>query len=741
VRELNKTLPSMPVKRFTQLMFRACPMLREFAKNHEEAFERFMKYKLNVPVCGAIILNDILDKCILVKGWKTSSGWGFPKGKINQLEIKADCAIREVNEEVGFDITDYLVEDHKISMMIKDQEVTLYIVSGISEDTLFQTRTRKEISKIEWFRLVDLPTWKRNHTAPGKFYLITPFIGPLKDFVKARKTEARQRLLLEQQRQQHKAQQQQQQQENGTPAKAARKKQPQQTQESQQSEPPATPSAVDNLFSRILVSSTPSTPAPADEIEEPPLSDTPDPHMARLMQTLFTSASLTADTSSSSEPESSRSATPTDTSSSHSPAVDPSKTPRVNGIPVPSDTCRPASSMSQSSNESSSPPVTGELQRKRSMHLALLQTVDDEIARAVTPLQRPATTSPVRPLHQHPLAFAPPPPYINHHAHPSHPGPSHHLAHQPFPHHQPFAPHGPMNGHGRPPQVPLGFNPALAAMRLPPLQQFPLHAPGVLPIPPLSAGPMLNSFPQGLHGRVQPLHPGPFNGLPYLGIAPPLSAGPLSAHNNGQLRALVNQRAHLEFPPQSIGAPTGGMPARPSTAALGDLRTTPVPPTANSGPASPNLALQALNGSARRPSAALQALNGSQPNTVLQVLNGSQPNAALQMLNGSQPHSAVQSTNSPSQPNAALNALNGSTQVQPNVAAPRPANAALQALNGGGAQPSPALQALNNMLHRVPGATAGSGPAVPALASATPRPPQAATDKAMLLSLLNGSRQ
>ena len=110
VRDLNKTLPSMPVKRFTQLMFRACPMLREFAKNHEEAFERFMKYKLNVPVCGAIILNPTIDKCLLVKGWKTSSGWGFPKGKINETEPTLDCAIREVSH-AAFRIIQRLNDD------------------------------------------------------------------------------------------------------------------------------------------------------------------------------------------------------------------------------------------------------------------------------------------------------------------------------------------------------------------------------------------------------------------------------------------------------------------------------------------------------------------------------------------------------------------------------------------------------------------------------------------------------
>lgn len=31
-----------------------------------------------------------------MKGWKSSAGWGFPKGKINKDEPEAPCAIREV---------------------------------------------------------------------------------------------------------------------------------------------------------------------------------------------------------------------------------------------------------------------------------------------------------------------------------------------------------------------------------------------------------------------------------------------------------------------------------------------------------------------------------------------------------------------------------------------------------------------------------------------------------------------
>jgi len=105
-------------------------------------------YKTRVPVCGIIIVNSTCDKCLLVKGWKSSSTWGFPKGKINQSEPKRDCAIREVYEETGFDCTELLKENSNdyMDLTMKDQKIRLYVVKGVDENTVFETRTRKEIS-------------------------------------------------------------------------------------------------------------------------------------------------------------------------------------------------------------------------------------------------------------------------------------------------------------------------------------------------------------------------------------------------------------------------------------------------------------------------------------------------------------------------------------------------------------------------------------------------------------------
>lgn len=114
MREANPSLPSLPLKRFSETFFNACPLLHRWSGDHEGAFAHFMQYKTRVPVCGAIMLNDTWDKVrvcslychcrptrprqvVLVKGWKASAGWGFPKGKINESEAADACAVREVS--------------------------------------------------------------------------------------------------------------------------------------------------------------------------------------------------------------------------------------------------------------------------------------------------------------------------------------------------------------------------------------------------------------------------------------------------------------------------------------------------------------------------------------------------------------------------------------------------------------------------------------------------------------------
>ena len=203
LRPLNPSLPSLGLRRFSSYLLHTASMIVPLIQRYitggsgqqdlEAAFDEFLKYKTRVPVCGAILLAEDWNKCLLVKGWKSSAAWGFPKGKINQNEPERDCAIREVLEETGYDCSSLLPEDSKdyLDLTMREQRIRLYIVPGVKESTKFETLTRKEISKIAWFKLSDLPTWKKSKDPPagmgGKFYLISPFIGRLKQWIHTNK--------------------------------------------------------------------------------------------------------------------------------------------------------------------------------------------------------------------------------------------------------------------------------------------------------------------------------------------------------------------------------------------------------------------------------------------------------------------------------------------------------------------------------------------------------------------------
>lgn len=214
VRPIDPTLPSLNLKQFCLKIFQHCPLLSAFSdEQHLAAYQDFLGYKTRVPVRGAIMLNYEMDKVVLVKGWKNNASWSFPRGKINKDEKDLDCAIREVYEETGFDIhiaglAPEPDEVKAIDVTMREQHMRLFVFRGVPEDTMFEPKTRKEISKIQWYRLADLPTLKKSkQTAqsdghesynPSKFYMVAPFLGPLKKWIhKQKKIDAQQALYEE----------------------------------------------------------------------------------------------------------------------------------------------------------------------------------------------------------------------------------------------------------------------------------------------------------------------------------------------------------------------------------------------------------------------------------------------------------------------------------------------------------------------------------------------------------------
>ncbi|KAG5980493.1 hypothetical protein E4U55_003969 [Claviceps digitariae] len=202
IRPLNPNLPSMSLRTFCLRIFQHCPLLASFSvENHTKAFEEFLQYKTRVPVRGAIMLNQAMDSVVLVKGWKKGANWSFPRGKINKDEDDLDCAVREVYEETGLDLRAAgLVPTEKkpkyIEISMREQQLRLYVFRDVPMDTKFQPRTRKEISKIQWYKLSELPAFRKkgaqSHNensgpAVNRFYMVAPFLFALKKWITSQK--------------------------------------------------------------------------------------------------------------------------------------------------------------------------------------------------------------------------------------------------------------------------------------------------------------------------------------------------------------------------------------------------------------------------------------------------------------------------------------------------------------------------------------------------------------------------
>ncbi|XP_067425046.1 m7GpppN-mRNA hydrolase isoform X2 [Emydura macquarii macquarii] len=186
-------LPQCGIRDFAKAVFSHCPFLLPQGEDVQRVLDQWKEYKMGVPTYGAIILDETLEHVLLVQGYLAKSGWGFPKGKVNKEEAPHDCAAREVFEETGFDIKDYICKDDYIELRINDQLARLYIIPGVPKDTKFNPKTRREIRNIEWFSIDKLPCHRNDMTpksklglAPNKFFMAIPFIRPLRDWLSRR---------------------------------------------------------------------------------------------------------------------------------------------------------------------------------------------------------------------------------------------------------------------------------------------------------------------------------------------------------------------------------------------------------------------------------------------------------------------------------------------------------------------------------------------------------------------------
>ena len=121
-----------------------------FGWTHETCLEhlhKFFRYQKQIPRCGGVLFNEDMTHVLLVKSY--SGYWGLPVGKINEQESKIDCAIRETNEEVSFDISHQMDKSYKY-VNDNGRKYYLFKVCNVPFDHKFHTTTRNEIRIIQW---------------------------------------------------------------------------------------------------------------------------------------------------------------------------------------------------------------------------------------------------------------------------------------------------------------------------------------------------------------------------------------------------------------------------------------------------------------------------------------------------------------------------------------------------------------------------------------------------------------
>lgn len=184
IKLLNPSLPSLKIKSFAQHVIRLCPLVWKWDIRADEALQKFSKYKKSIPVRGAAIFNDRLSKILLVQGTESDS-WSFPRGKISKDEDDVACCIREVREEIGFDLTEYIDEDQFIERNIQGKNYKIFIVRGVPEQFDFKPQVRNEIEKIEWRDFKKMS--KTMHKSNVKYYLVNSMMRPLSIWLRSQR--------------------------------------------------------------------------------------------------------------------------------------------------------------------------------------------------------------------------------------------------------------------------------------------------------------------------------------------------------------------------------------------------------------------------------------------------------------------------------------------------------------------------------------------------------------------------
>ena len=184
-------LPQLDLPQFVDLISKSIITL-QFIKTTidkssiDKIMSEFQSYKQKIDCSGAILLDKKLEYILLIKPFRTEK-YGFPKGKMKYKEELKTCAIREVEEEIGFDISE-CISDEFCQIKQRKKKVTYFYCPNVPLETKFRPNTRLEIHEIVW---VDILSFKKRIIEKDESYLgfRKEMVLGLFDFIQKRKEE------------------------------------------------------------------------------------------------------------------------------------------------------------------------------------------------------------------------------------------------------------------------------------------------------------------------------------------------------------------------------------------------------------------------------------------------------------------------------------------------------------------------------------------------------------------------
>lgn len=180
---------------FCRRFFEKSGLLVKYRNKFDDMYTKYKQYKDLIPVYGAALLNKDMTKVLLLTGFKSRS-WGFPKGKKNQGEDELKCALREVQEETGYDASQLNPrrEDHVVwRNKTTGKTIKIFFIAGVPEEFNFRPTVQKEVGEIRWFNIEDLPLngyynqVQGQDTKKDNFWGVSFFVHGLRKWI-ARKT-------------------------------------------------------------------------------------------------------------------------------------------------------------------------------------------------------------------------------------------------------------------------------------------------------------------------------------------------------------------------------------------------------------------------------------------------------------------------------------------------------------------------------------------------------------------------